>query len=254
MGMVEQHAHEDVGMARSPGCFSCWQQAPARVAPTAPLAKAAALQPLSENIVKAWKEAGAEVGWLRVHPADLEAGWLRIHTADSLEFVREKEGKPGDLPALRFPNWRSTDWQGGRLAKLPAPAPAFGLDIPWTQVMDAGLKEVLGLKSLQALSFHNSPVSDVPLRGQASLTLRALGLGQTPQVTDPGLPGFTWSPGKRTESPQEVMVTDARLKALAGLKNLQALDLGNNQVTDAGLKELAELKSLQWLNLGYNPR
>ena len=40
-----------------------------------PLAKTAPLQPLPEDIVRAWKEAGAEVGWLRVNTADLEAGW-----------------------------------------------------------------------------------------------------------------------------------------------------------------------------------
>ena len=36
---------------------------------------------------------------------------------------------------------------------------------------------------------------------------------------------------------------------MAGLKNLQALDLGRTKVTDAGLKELAGLKSLHALYL-----
>ena len=44
-------------------------------------------------------------------------------------------------------------------------------------------------------------------------------------------------------------MTDAGLKELAGLKSLQALNLGDTQVTDAGLKELAGLKSLQLLDL-----
>ena len=44
-------------------------------------------------------------------------------------------------------------------------------------------------------------------------------------------------------------MTDAGLKELAGLKNLQSLDLWYTGITDAGLKELAELKSLQVLNL-----
>jgi hypothetical protein len=44
-------------------------------------------------------------------------------------------------------------------------------------------------------------------------------------------------------------ITDAELKELAGLKNLQALNLGGTQVAGAGLKELPGLKSLQWLNL-----
>ena len=44
-------------------------------------------------------------------------------------------------------------------------------------------------------------------------------------------------------------MTDAGLKELAGLQELQTLDLGGTQVTDAGLKELAGLKSLQTLDL-----
>ena len=44
-------------------------------------------------------------------------------------------------------------------------------------------------------------------------------------------------------------MTDAGLKELAGLKNLQSLDLLYTKVTDAGLKELAGLKSLQSLAL-----
>ena len=45
-------------------------------------------------------------------------------------------------------------------------------------------------------------------------------------------------------------MTDAGLKELAGLKDLQMLDLSFTQMTDAGLKELAGLKGLQTLNLG----
>ena len=45
-------------------------------------------------------------------------------------------------------------------------------------------------------------------------------------------------------------VTDAGLKDLAGLKQLQTLDLFGTQVTDAGLKHLAGLKRLRTLVLG----
>jgi Leucine-rich repeat (LRR) protein len=44
-------------------------------------------------------------------------------------------------------------------------------------------------------------------------------------------------------------VTDAGLKHLAGLKQLQWLDLSHTKVTDGGLKHLAGLKQLQWLDL-----
>jgi internalin A len=35
-------------------------------------------------------------------------------------------------------------------------------------------------------------------------------------------------------------ITDAGLKELAALKNLQTLNLNGTQITDAGLKELAD--------------
>ena len=44
-------------------------------------------------------------------------------------------------------------------------------------------------------------------------------------------------------------VTDAGLKELAPLTNLELLDLNGTQVTDAGLKELAHFKNLRILNL-----
>jgi len=44
-------------------------------------------------------------------------------------------------------------------------------------------------------------------------------------------------------------VTDADLKQLKDLKNLQSLYLGNTKVTDAGLKELKDFKNLSFLGL-----
>ena len=44
-------------------------------------------------------------------------------------------------------------------------------------------------------------------------------------------------------------VTDAALKHLAELKNLQTLDLRGTQVTDAGLQDLAAFKNLTSLDL-----
>src|SRR5215475_10522525 len=46
-------------------------------------------------------------------------------------------------------------------------------------------------------------------------------------------------------------ITDAGLKELKELKNLQEVVLFRTAITDAGLKELKELKSLQWLHLGF---
>ena len=117
----------------------------------APL-KPAAPKPLPENIVTAWKEAGAEVGWVQLSPDGLP------------EFVGEKAGKPGDLPAFRF-----TRWQEGCLANLPAPEAGFGLSLCSTPATDAGLKELAALKSLQHLNLGDTKVTDEGLKELAGL-------------------------------------------------------------------------------------
>ena len=223
-----------------------------KAAASVALAKADPPEPLPENIVTAWKEAGATVGWLRVG----EFG--------SLEFVGEKEGKPGYLPAFYFAVWHE-----GRLANLPDPASAFGLDLHWfperfsvvgdgrrpqhSEVTDAGLKELAGLKSLQALGLARTGVTDAGLKELAGLkSLQALDLGWT-KVTGAGLKELAGLKSLQTLYLYGTQVTDAGLKELAGLKSLQSLNLEATQVTDAGLKELAGLKSLQSLNLGGTP-
>ena len=277
-----------------------------KVAAGAPPAKTDAPKPLPEDIVTAWKEAGAEVGWLRVYPDGfkLDGGeviWPHVFPGVPIafgQFVVEKQGAPGDLPAFRFAFWHE-----GRLAKLPAPASAFGLslcgtqifmtdaelelerlqptrglrprlvdrrltnsvlkelaglkslqalDLEGTLVTDAGLKELAGLKSLQALNLRHTQVTHAGLKELAGLKLKTLVLPFT--LTDNDLEHYLAAiepPTRLSLFAQQV--TDAGLKELAGLQSLQALDLRFSRVTGAGLKELAGLKNLQALNLASTP-
>src|SRR5271165_5676878 len=73
-------------------------------------------KPLPEEIVSAWKAAGAKVGWARVDKMATGATWNEF---EPLSFLWEGKGEPGDLPAFRFVRWRE-----GRLAELPAPTSA----------------------------------------------------------------------------------------------------------------------------------
>jgi hypothetical protein len=141
-------------------------------------------KPLPKELVTAWEKAGAK------------AGWIRAGKYGYPEFIPGQSGQHGDLPAFRF-----VSWKGGVSPQLPAPEVPFGLDLSYIQITDAGLKELAGLKQLQAMS-----------------------VGAT-------------------------KITDAGLKELAGLKQLQTLFLYGAQITDAGLKELAGLKQLQSLAL-----
>ena len=247
---------------------------------------AAAPQPLPESIVKAWKEAGAKVGWVRVNLGGIT------------QWVEEEDGKAGDLPAFSFPDGFLENHQ----KKLLAPASPFGvsltyraefgdaglkelaelknlqvLDLTYTGVTDAGMKDLAGLKNLQTLWLSGTGVADAGLRELAGLnSLQALYLDDTKvtdtgtkelaglknlqtldlhgtSVADPGLKKLATLKKLRSLNVERTHLTDAGLKELAGLKGLQTLDLNGTPVTDEGLKELARLQGLQRLDLGGTP-
>src|SRR5262249_20601397 len=98
-------------------------------------------KPLPDDVVKAWKDAGAT------------AGWMKVDEAGHLTFVEKPEA--GAIPAFRFPTWK-----GGVLPKLPAPGAAFGLDLSKTDVADDGVKELAGLKNLTSLCLCETKATD----------------------------------------------------------------------------------------------
>ena len=109
---------------------------------SAPLPANARLQPLPRELVAAWREAGATVGWMKD-----DEGWLL--------FRQGVEGKPGEVPAFHF-----RKWTGGVVGQLPQPQQAFGLVLRGKEVTDAGLVELAGLKSLQTLDLQQTRVTD----------------------------------------------------------------------------------------------
>jgi WD40 repeat protein/serine/threonine protein kinase/Leucine-rich repeat (LRR) protein len=98
------------------------------------------------------------------------------------------------------------------------------------------------------LELHNVKNQDLKeLASLANLTL--LSMDGSSKVTDQGLKAL--APLKKLTILElgETKVTDAGLKELASLTNLTRLSLKNTKVMGAGLKELAPLKSFQALNL-----
>jgi hypothetical protein len=171
-------------------------------------------KPLPPEIVKAWRDAGADAGWMKDIPAQL----------GSYKFAepwREK-GEEGAIPAFRFPG-KNAD---GVVARLPDPGTAFGLDFHCGFFAGVTLNELAKLKNLHSLCIGGvQGKAYADLKDLAGMTnLRGLYLFYLP-------------------------VTDAQLKHLVGLKSLRALDLSHTRVTDRGLTELAGLTELQWLNL-----
>jgi hypothetical protein len=168
---------------------------------------------LPPEVIKAWRDAGADVGWTIDLPTKPTGGY------GYWEPFRKKD-EPEAVPAFKFHP------EKGTLAKLPDPGVAFGLDLHCWSGTDADLEEFVGLKSLQSLNIGGAMLIKGPgLKKLAALkNLRGLYLFYS-------------------------NVTDTGLKELSALKDLQALDISNTRVTDAGLKELAGLKNLHALNL-----
>ena len=196
-----------------------------------------AAEPLPESVTKAWRDGGAEVGWIRVgHPT-------KHFAVGRLGFKSEKNGLSGDVPAFQF-----AEWKAGVFPRLPMPVRPFGLSLH--DITDTGLRELGAFKNLTVLDLFYAPVTDTGVKELAGLeNLTQLDLGLT-RVTNTGmkqLAGLT----KLTRLYLEyTSVADAGLRELAGLKNLSTLYLTSTDVTDAGLKELASLKNLKALGLG----
>src|SRR5207249_1981905 len=92
--------------------------------------KKEAPKPPPPEIVKAWRDAGANVGWMKDLPP-------QTGTYGFWEPWSEK-GEAGAMPAFRFPKRNG----GGLLAKLPDPGTAFGLDFHCGFQTGARLKEL----------------------------------------------------------------------------------------------------------------
>jgi hypothetical protein len=147
-------------------------------------------KPLPTEIVKAWRDVGAVVGWMKDVPpkSDTYKFWEPWREQDDAEAI----------PAFRFPEKNA----GGVLAKLPDPGTGFGLDFHCGYYAGVTLKELAKLKNLQSLCIGGvQGKAYADLKDLAGMTnLRGLYLFYLP-------------------------VTDAQLKHLAGLENLQVLDV-----------------------------
>src|SRR5262245_50317493 len=103
----------------------------------------------AEGVIKAWGQAGLRSGW---HGRGLSRWQVwAFHASpagltDALPAFRPRRPEQPELPAL------------------PDPKVPFALDLSGTEVTDAGLKELAGLKSLRLLNLIDTPVTDGGLK------------------------------------------------------------------------------------------
>jgi hypothetical protein len=110
------------------------------------------------------------------------------------------------------------------------------LDVGETEITDAGLKRVAEVKSLETLHLEHTRITAAGLAELAQLpNLRELHLNQGKHSR--------YDPGWERDSP----MSQAGLQAIAKLKQLRTLSLGNG-FTDEELMELANLRQLRELS------
>src|SRR5438128_1488049 len=114
--------------------------------------------PPSAKVVAAWKEAGADFGWVRANQRGV------------LVFERREKGRTSEVPGFRFEAFTP-----GTIGRLPAPSVPFSLILNYTRVTDGDLKELAKLKQLYALGLGSTEVTDAGLKELAGLKqLRSL--------------------------------------------------------------------------------
>ncbi|MDW8223592.1 MAG: hypothetical protein RMJ82_11645 [Gemmatales bacterium] len=104
--------------------------------------------PLPEHIVRAWRDADAVVGWIG---RDSRLAFTCFNTVKDPDMVDA-------VPAFSIGGWRA-----GLLAQLPDPGIPFGLDLSWSRITDAGLKELAALKNLSSLYNSATPITEAGL-------------------------------------------------------------------------------------------
>src|SRR5262245_35989056 len=94
-------------------------------------------KPLPPKIAKAWREAGASVGWIDFGTI----GWLNPRCEG--RFIPADESPDGKVPAFQYGLRKGIDvspkaplppWKAGALEKLPDPGVPFALDLSLTAV------------------------------------------------------------------------------------------------------------------------
>ena len=123
------------------------------------------------------------------------------------------------------------------------------LDLCGTDIRGAPLKELTNLKKLVRLHLSDFQMSDASLH-----TLHEIGMLHAVDHANANRANRLKSDeDMKSFSLSGPLVTNAALKELTGLKNLQHLHLGGHKLTGAGLKDLGGLKKLTYLHVHGAP-
>ena len=195
-------------------------------------------EPILEQTVKAWEEAGAKYLWLDVHGR------------------YQEKPTPGAWPGFVIEYWKS-----GMLNGLPAPSSSFFLDLSGTKITDSDLDQLQKFEQLASLNLSKTAISDIGLEALSRLEqLTSLELSRT-EVNGSGIKALARLENLITLGLGFSKINDEGLRDIGLLTNLKMLSLGHylqpknqiiwssNEVSDSGIRHLATLKNLEALCL-----
>lgn len=196
---------------------------------------------VSEKVLKAWKEAGAEVRWKTTNGRCYAEFYFKVGEPDHFNDLPEPEA-PFQL------DWISSDRDFKELVKFQN---LISLKISGRRLTDDGMKEIAKLKSLESLDLQWSKITATGLKELAKLkSLNHLTLDLIDTTADmlkeiATCEGLT----KFQLSYCDSEVTPEGIKHLAKLKNLTKLSFSSVPVPDKCAKEIGAITSLKKVRL-----
>jgi len=144
-------------------------------------------------------------------------------------------------------NFSITDAGMTTIAKIKS---LRALDVYLTNVTDVGVKTLMANKNWQSLHFVNMKITDAgiaQLAGQKEM--RRLMLGGRPGFSEKVLPVVAGMKQLRYLSLNQIPVTEAGLKSLAGLTDLEHVGLYGAKIGDESVATLTAFKKVTFLDL-----
>jgi internalin A len=179
-------------------------------------------------------EQAAAIGGLR-STGSMKATDLTLHELRALPHLR----------ALKLEYTMITD---AGLKELRDMVDLEELDLSTTKVTDAGMVELTGLKKLRKLKLVGTTVSDAAMPSIAQLTnLRELEL--PPTVGEASLDMLSRLPLLEVLKLQSDALTDQAAVKFALFPSLTSLEISTEKMTNAAMKQLEKLKNLQQLRV-----
>ncbi len=211
----------------------------------------------SDEILKAWEEAGARWHCTTAHRTILaNAAWPEKGAILAFDFEKVKKGAIAKLPdpETPFQVWFSfpiTD-PDDVLEELKHFKNLIGIDILYSKTCKGINLKHLTHHKLKILTLADSLCDDETMKSIEKFeTLERLHLSST-QISDSCSASISRLKNLKVLKLSDTTIGDKVLEAISQFKQLEHLEIQQTQITDRGIESLSKIESLESLFLGKN--